>query len=125
MLGQAGFLAQVFAIFGKHQISIDHITTSEVSVTVSLDGTKDLKKIEAELRKYADITILKNRSIISLVGNVSESSAILKQIFDTLTESNINVQMLNQGASKANIGLVVSDQEANLCLKQLHQAFFE
>ena len=124
MLEQSGFLAQLFDVFSRHKVSVDYVVTSEVSVTISLDITKDLTEIEMELKEYADITILKNRSIISLVGNVSESSEILKRVFDTLTKNNINVQMLNQGAGKANIGLVVNDEETETCLRELHRVFF-
>lgn len=37
MLGQCGFLSMVFVIFSKHNVSIDMIATSEVSVSLTLD----------------------------------------------------------------------------------------
>ncbi|KAH7281692.1 hypothetical protein KP509_36G058700 [Ceratopteris richardii] len=134
MLGQFGFLARVFTIFEKLGISVDVVATSEVSISLTLDPSKlwsreliqqELDHMVKELEKIAVVKLLRKRAIISLIGNVERSSLILEKVFCVFIEKGINVQMISQGASKVNISLIVNDDEAEVCVKALHAAFFE
>ncbi|XP_061358535.1 aspartokinase 1, chloroplastic-like [Gastrolobium bilobum] len=134
MLGQYGFLAKVFSIFEDLGISVDVVATSEVSISLTLDPSKlwsreliqqELDYVVEELEKIAVVNLLKNRSIISLIGNVQRSSLILEKAFHVLRTLGVTVQMISQGASKVNISLVVNDSEAEQCVRTLHKAFFE
>lgn len=135
MLGQYGFLAKVFSIFAEERVSVDVVATSEVSVSITLDQAKiwsrDLEKGELDaLHKKlsavsSHVSIKSHKAILSLIGDVSKSSQILQEIFDTFRAENINVQMMSQGASKVNISLVVEDNEAEKALVALHARFFE
>ncbi|KEH25640.1 putative aspartate kinase [Medicago truncatula] len=134
MLGQYGFLAKVFSIFEDLGISVDVVATSEVSVSLTLDPSKlwsreliqqELDHVVEELEKIAVVNLLQNRSIISLIGNVQQSSLILEKAFRVLRTLGVTVQMISQGASKVNISLVVNDSEAEECVRALHHAFFE
>ncbi|CAM8879492.1 unnamed protein product [Rhodiola kirilowii] len=136
MLGQYGFLAKVFSIFEELGISVDVVATSEVSISLTLDPSKiwsreliqpagELDRLVKELEKIAVVNLLHGRSIISLIGNVQRSSLILEKAFNVLRTNGVNVQMISQGASKVNISLIVTDGEAELCVKALHHSFFE
>ncbi|KAL6509134.1 Adenylate kinase isoenzyme 1 [Orobanche gracilis] len=134
MLGQFGFLAKVFSTFEELGISVDVVATSEVSISLTLDPSKlwsreliqqELDHVVEELEKIAVVNLLQNRSIISLVGNVQRSSLILEKTFHVLRTSEVNVQMISQGASKVNISFIVNDSEAEECVRALHSAFFE
>ncbi|XP_062105343.1 aspartokinase 2, chloroplastic-like isoform X2 [Humulus lupulus] len=134
MLGQYGFLAKVFSIFEDLGISVDVVATSEVSISLTLDPSKlwsreliqqELDHVVEELEKIAVVKLLQHRSIISLIGNVQRSSLILEKAFRVLRTNGVNVQMISQGASKVNISLIVNDDEAEQCVRALHQAFFE
>ncbi|NP_001347915.1 Aspartokinase 1, chloroplastic [Zea mays] len=134
MLGQYGFLARVFAIFEDLCISVDCVATSEVSVSVSLDPSKiwsreliqqELDHVVEELEKIAIVRLLQQRAIISLIGNVEQSSLILEKTGRVLRKSGVNVQMISQGASKVNMSLIVHDSDAKALVEALHQAFFE
>uniref|UniRef100_A0ACD5XJU5 Uncharacterized protein n=1 Tax=Avena sativa TaxID=4498 RepID=A0ACD5XJU5_AVESA len=134
MLGQFGFLAKVFSIFEDLGISVDCVATSEVSISVTLDPSKiwsreliqqELDHVVEELEKIAFVHLLQQRAIISLIGNVRQSSLILEKAFHVLRKSGVNVQMISQGASKVNMSLIVHDSEARLCVEALHQTFFE
>ncbi|CAM8876348.1 unnamed protein product [Rhodiola kirilowii] len=136
MLGQFGFLAKVFSIFEELGISVDVVATSEVSISLTLDPSKiwsreliqpagELDRLVKELEKIAVVNLLHGRSIISLIGNVQRSSLILEKAFNVLRTNGVNVQMISQGASKVNISLIVTDSEAELCVKALHHSFFE
>ena len=133
-LGQYGFLAKVFAIFAEERVSVDVVATSEVSVSITLDQAKiwsrDLEKGELDalhkkLSAMGHVSIKSHKAILSLIGDVSKSSQILQEVFDTFGQEGINVQMMSQGASKVNISLVVEDNEAQKALLALHANFFE
>ncbi|KAH9743171.1 Aspartokinase 2 [Citrus sinensis] len=134
MLGQYGFLAKVFSTFEDLGISVDVVATSEVSLSLTLDPSKlwsreliqqELDHVVEELEKIAIVNLLQHRSIISLIGNVQRSSLILEKAFRVLRRSGVNVQMISQGASKVNISLIVNDDEAEQCVRALHETFFE
>jgi aspartate kinase len=123
MLMAHGFLTRVFEVFDKHQTSIDLISTSEVSVSVTTDRTDTLEKIAADLADHGEVRVQSNVAIITVVGRqFREKSGIAGQVFDALR--NINIIMISGGASDINMSFVVSEEEADLAIRQLHDAFF-
>jgi len=125
MLGQSGFLDEVFSCFARFGISIDMIATSEVSISVTLDASYDLKRPAEELSKIANVNIKKGRAIVTIIGDVAHSSEILARTFKTCELLKVEVQMVSQGASKVNISIVVDDDEAEEMVKALHKNFFK
>lgn len=125
MRGQYGFLAKIFDIFGSYGISIDLVATSEISVSLTLDHKDEIEGLRKDLEEIADVNILRNKTIISLIGDVKHSSKILEHVFHVLNDKKINVQMISQGASKVNISLIVDDDEAEGSLHAIHEIFFE
>lgn len=124
MLGQSGFLQHIFAQFMKWDISIDVVATSEVSVSLTINTTKDITALIADLEKVASITIKKNKAIITIICDILRSSSILAATFTALEKEGINVQMISQGASKVNISMICEDAEAVKAVTVLHDAFF-
>lgn len=125
MRGQYGFLARIFDIFSKYGISIDLVATSEISVSLTLDHKEEIDGLRKDLEEIADVKILRNKTIISLIGDVEHSSIILENVFHVLKDNKINVQMISQGASKVNISFIVDDDEAEDSLRAIHEIFFE
>ena len=125
MLRQHGFLSEVFSIFGKYNISVDMVATSEVSVSLTLETAYDLAEVKKELSKIASVDIKTGKAIISIIGNVKRSSEILSRAFRICQLIGITVQMVSQGASKVNISFIVNDTEADEVVKSLHLEFFE
>ena len=124
MLGQYGFLAEVFSTFARHRISVDMVATSEVSVSLTLDSAHDLTAIKKELSRIASVDIKTGKAIVTIVGNVRRSSEILAKAFRTCQLIGVTVQMVSQGASKVNISFIVNDTEAVEVVKALHMDFF-
>jgi aspartate kinase len=124
MLGQYGFLAEVFSVFSRHSISIDMVATSEVSVSLTLDTAYDLTEVKKELNKIASVEVKTGKAIVSIIGNVKRSSEILSRTFRTCQLIGVPVQMISQGASKVNISFIVNDTEAAEVVKALHMDFF-
>ncbi|MDR3161111.1 MAG: aspartate kinase [Spirochaetaceae bacterium] len=124
MVGQSGFLAEVFNAFARRRISVDMVATSEVSVSLTLDADYELADLKKELTRIADITIKTGKAIVTIVGDVRRSSQILARIFRTCELLGTPVQMVSQGASKVNISFIVDDTEAGDVVKALHDDFF-
>jgi aspartate kinase len=124
MLGQYGFLAEVFSGFARHQISVDMVATSEVSVSLTLDAAHDIAALKKDLTHIASVDIKTGKAIITIVGNIKQSSEILATAFKTCQLISVPVQMISQGASKVNISFIVNDSEAVEVVKALHHNFF-
>ncbi len=125
MLGQVGFLSEVFSVFSRRNISIDMVATSEVSVSLTLDSNCDLSEVKKELSKIADVEIKTGKAIVSIIGNVKRSSEILARAFRICQLIGVTVQMVSQGASKVNISFIVNEDEAAEVVKSLHVDFFD
>jgi len=125
MLGQFGFLSEVFKIFARFNISVDMVATSEVSVSLTLDTAYDLGEVKKELSKIASVEVKSGKAIVSIIGNVKRSSEILARAFRICQLLGVTVQMVSQGASKVNISFIVNDSEADEVVKALHLDFFD
>ena len=124
MLGAAGFLAHVFNNFLKWNISIDVIATSEVSVSLTVNTKADLSGLIADLEQASQVSVRKEKAIVTIICDAAHSSAILASGFQALAEEGINVQMISQGASKVNISMIVDVDEADKTIQILHSAYF-
>ena len=125
MLGQYGFLAEVFNCFANHHISVDMVATSEVSISITLDDSYDLSGLKNDLSKIATVEIKTGKSIITVVGDVSDSADILVRSFNTCKNTGSQVQMISYGASMVNISFIVDGKKAAEIVKGLHKDFFE
>ena len=125
MLDQAGYLTKVFEVFGNYQKSVDMISTSEVSVSLTVDNGPGLEAIQAELEKYADVYCSKGKSSINVVGDgIKYTKGIASRIFSTLAKEDINIEMISQGASEISLGLVIDQAYLEKAVNVLHKEFF-
>lgn len=124
MLGAYGFLRALFEIFAEHRTAVDVVTTSEVSVSLSLDDTTALPAIVAKLEKLGTVSIEDGRAIICVVGEGLRSTpGIAARIFSTITD--INVSLISQGASRINLTFAVEEARVRETVARLHKEFFE
>lgn len=123
MLMAHGFLRRIFEVFDRYRTPVDMVSTSEVSVSLTIDHAEQLKEIEAELSKIADVSVLGGQAIICLVGDsIRERPGVSARVFAALRE--VNVRMISQGASLLNLSLVVDDADLTRAVKSLHEEFF-
>lgn len=121
MLLQKGFLVRIFKIFAKHSISIDLVSVSEVSVSVTLDEGRNLKKTVEELSRFANVSVVKGLGMVSLIGEgITSSSHIIKQIFGILHKEKILTRMVSLGATDINISIVIESGKIEQAVKALH-----
>jgi aspartate kinase len=124
MLGAYGFLRALFEIFAEHKTAVDVVTTSEVSVSLSLDDTSALPAIVSKLEKLGTVSIEEGRAILCVVGEGLRSTpGIAARIFSTI--SDINVSLISQGASKINLTFAVEETRVRETVARLHREFFE
>jgi aspartate kinase len=125
MLQGHGFLARIFDVFGRHKISIDMVSTSEISVSVTLDTNRNLDAAVADLRQFAEVSIEKDKAIICVVGEgMRNTSGVAGDIFMAMKEAGVNVLMISQGASKISVAFLVDDADAQKAVQALHRKFF-
>jgi aspartate kinase len=123
MLLAHGFLAAVFAIFDKHGCAIDMVSTSEISVSVTVDSKEALPAICADLGQIADVKYEGNKALICLVGeDIRGQSGISGQVFSSI--AHVNVRMISQGASEINMSFMVNEEDVDETLRSLHKKFF-
>jgi aspartate kinase len=123
MLLAHGFLAAVFAIFDKHGCAIDMVSTSEVSISVTVDSKEALPAICAELSQIADVKYESNKALICLVGeDIRGISGIAAQVFSAV--SHVNIRMISQGASEINMSFMINEEDVDEAVRSLHKKFF-
>ncbi|HDU8490559.1 lysine-sensitive aspartokinase 3 [Aeromonas hydrophila] len=127
-----GFLAEVFGILARHRISVDLITTSEVSVSLTLDHTGSQSngepilgdKVLAELGQLCKVQVETGLALVALIGNrMSEAAGVGSQVFDAIREHNI--RMICYGASAHNLCFLVKEDEAGHIVNRLHQELLD
>jgi aspartate kinase len=133
MLNSHGFLAKMFEVLARHQLSIDIVTTSEVSVALTVDETSlgsagkkvsEQTEMLEELRTFADVKIEEGLSLIAIIGNrLNQASGVAAKVFHSISE--VNVRLLCHGASEHNVCFLVSSKEANEVAKRLHHVCIE
>jgi aspartate kinase len=123
MLGAYGFLSKVFEVFHKYETSVDIITTSEVSISLTIDDDSNLNNIKKELKKIGDVEIKNHYGIICSVGEgIRDTAGIAARFFGVL--KGINILMVSIGASEINISIVVSEKDIETAVNLLHGEFF-
>jgi aspartate kinase len=124
MLGAYGFLRALFEVFDRHRTIVDVVTTSEVSVSLSLDDASALPEIVAELSEFGTVTVENERAIICVVGEgLRGTPGIAARVFSTI--SDINVSLISQGASSINLTFAIEQARAREAVGRLHEAFFK
>jgi len=123
MLMARGFLRRIFEIFDRFDTSVDMVSTSEVSVSLTVDDRQYLEPICGQLREFSQVSVEDRQAIVCLVGdNIRYTPGIAGRAFQVIDRTNI--RMISQGASELNLGFVVSDEDAGKVVVALHKEFF-
>lgn len=123
MLMAHGFLKSIFEVFADHRCPVDMVSTSEVSVSVTVDSNESIAAIAADLSRLADVKYEGRKAIVCLVGeNIRSTPGIAAKVFSAIAD--VNIQMISQGASEINISFVVDEAEVPKVVSRLHSVFF-
>ncbi|HEY6616527.1 MAG TPA: hypothetical protein VIZ32_18475, partial [Vicinamibacterales bacterium] len=123
MLAAYGFLRQVFEVFERFTTAVDMVTTSEVSVSVTVDDIRHLDEIEEALSEFASVSVERNMSLLCAVGDVlqhePEMAARVVGVFEE-----VPLRMISQAASRRNITVVLRQGDLPHAMERLHEEFF-
>lgn len=118
MLNAYGFLKNIFEIFEFFKTPIDMISTSEVAVSLSIDNTKHLAEIVAELKEYGEVEVDTDQTIVCIVGDfIAEETGSAAKVFDAIKD--IPVRMISYGGSRHNISILVKTEFKKQTLLEL------
>ncbi len=123
MLMAHGFLRRIFEVFDRYETAVDMVSTSEVSVSLTIDNPANLEPILAALREFAEVGVEPDGAIVCLVGeNIRFTPGVARRVFNAL--DGINIRMISQGASLLNLSVVVAEDDLARAVAGLHEEFF-
>ena len=123
MLLAHGFLKAIFEAFDRHRIPVDVVSTSEVSVSLTVDSNESIPALAADLAKLADVKYEGRKAIVCLVGqSLREIPGIAAHVFGEL--SDVKIRMISQGASEINLTFVIDEEQVPSVIQRLHKRFF-
>ena len=125
MLQQHGFLAKVFGIAEAHEVDVDLVATSEVSITMTLDRADHIPAFCKELAELGEVSVEPDHALVCVVGQgIAHTPGIAAQVLGALAEAGVHVRVISQGAIKVNIGLVIRQADLQKAVAALHARFF-
>jgi aspartate kinase len=118
-----GFLRRLFEVFERFKTAVDVVTTSEVSVSVTVDDTRRLDDIVSALSGFAEVACEPKMAIVSVVGDrLHDDPAVFAQAIVALDR--IPLRLVSQAASRRTITFVLRDADVSDAMTRLHNAFF-
>ena len=124
MLGAYGFLRALFEVFGRHQMPVDVVTTSEVSLSLTVEDGAALPAVIRELEALGEVRVERRKAIICVVGEgLRTTPGIAARVFETIRD--INVALISQGASRVNLTFVVDEDQVREAVARLHGALLD
>lgn len=125
MLLAHGFLAKIFEAFARQRIVVDLVATSEVSVSLTVDGEENLSRALGELRRFADVQVVSGRALVAVVGlGIGDALGIAGRVFGALAAAKVNIELISAGSARANMSMVVAETDADAAVRALHSALY-
>lgn len=124
MLGAYGVLREIFEVFERHEVPVDVLASSEVSVSVTIEESARSEALHADLARLGDVTITPGRAIIAVVGHgLRGTTGLAARAFQAIRE--VHVDLISQGASSINMTFVVAATDVPEVVRRLHAEFFD
>lgn len=118
-----GFLSKVFAVFEKYKTSIDMITTSEVSVSLSIDENSFISEIENELKQLGNVEITTDQTIVCIVGDfLAKKPGLSNMVLNAIKQ--IPLRMISYGGSENNMSVLINTSDKKETLESLQKGLF-
>ena len=129
MLLASGFLARIFTILSNYNISVDLVTTSEISVALTLDNAPNASRPELEqacldeLSQFCHVSVENNLTLVAMIGSEIQLKQCELNLMDVL--SDFNIRLICHGASKHNLCFLVEQQESDQVVQSIHARLLE
>jgi aspartate kinase len=123
MLMAYGFLRRVFEVFERYTTAVDVVTTSEVTVSVTVDDRRHLEPIVEELSEFSQVAVDHEMALLCAVGDrLRNEPAIAARAVGVLEE--VPLRMISQAASRRNITVILRQADLPHAMNRLHEEFF-
>jgi len=126
MLARHGFLSRIAEAFDRHSLSIDMISTSEVSISLTPDDPNvDLAPLIADLEQFAEVQLVEGRGMVSVVGDrLDRDGKVVAEILSGVAALGAPIQMISYGATRTNLTFLIPDSQLPEVVRALHSRYF-
>lgn len=126
MFGQAGFLAPVFQVLGRHGLVVDMLATSEISVSMTLTQDADLAAVLPELERLGTCEVQRGKTLLCVVGqHLPTRPGLAAKVLEAIAGVGVNVEMLSYAVGSINFSMLVDDADVGRAVPVLHRLLFE
>ena len=123
MLMAHGFMRRLFEVFERHRTSVDVVTTSEVSVSITLDDDRKVEAIVTDLKEFAEVLVVRDMALLCAVGdNLRADPRLAVRVLGSL--EGFSLRMVSQAASRRNLTIVLNDRDLAAAMSRLHDVWF-
>jgi len=123
MLMAHGFMRQLFEVFERHRTAVDVVTTSEVSVSVTVDDDRKLEAIVRDLQSFAEVSVERDMALLCAVGDSLRTDPRLAVRLLACLEG-LTLRMVSQASSRRNLTIVLHDRDVAEAMTRLHEVGF-
>jgi aspartate kinase len=125
MFGAAGFLAQAFAVLGRHEVVVDMLATSEISVSFTTDRREPLDRAMPELLALGHVRVESGKTLLVVVGrHLPEKAGLGANILAAVAEEGVNVEMVSYGQKSISLTMLIADADVDRAVRVLHESLF-
>ncbi len=125
MMFQYGFLERIADVFARHEVVVDVIATSEVSVALTVDEAARLDPVVADLTTFSEVSVVRDLALVSVVGEeLRDGMGVQARVFGTLAELGVRAEMASYGATRNNLSLVIPRARLGEVQEALHARLF-
>jgi aspartate kinase len=126
MFEQVGFLAEIFAVVARHNIDVDMLATSEISVSITSYNVRGLEAALPELQRLGACEIRTGKTVLSIVGqHMANTRGLGGRILQAIADTGANVEMMSFGMGSINFTVVIDDADIDKAVPALHRVLFE
>ncbi len=125
MFDEMGFLAKVFSICAEHQVVVDMVSTSEVSVSLTSNQAQPLRAAAEQLGSLGEVDVVTGRTILAVVGqHLANRPGLGAQILGAIAHAGVNVDMVSYAYGAINLSMVIRDEDIGRAVMTLHDVLF-
>ncbi len=127
MLARHGFISRIAGVFDRHGVSIDMISTSEVSVSMTTDDPLDpADAVIQELQAFSEVRLDVARGMVSVVGGgLGDANSAVGEVFRVVADTEAQVEMISYGATRTNLSFIIDEKHIPDVVRALHRYYFE
>jgi aspartate kinase len=126
MFGAAGFLGETFSLLGRHQVVVDMLATSEISVSFTTDKREPLERALPDLQKLGEVEVETGKTLLVVVGRtLATRKGLGAAILQAVASSGVNVEMVSYGRKSVSMTMLIADEAVSRAVSVLHQTLFE